>query len=143
MLNYSYGVLESGVHAQLLAVGLDPTIGYLHGSYRDKYALVFDITEPLRPIADLHTLQLVQKRALEPGVFTMRPDGRLNPGLAASVVRSQQENMKAAAIVNRLAEVLSSAACCTSVKQPRRWPMSASGLKAAVVFAYRHVAGAS
>ena len=112
MLNYAYGVLESEVRAQVLGAGLDPTIGYLHGSYRDKHALVFDIMEPLRPVVDLRTLQVVQKRALEPGDFTMRTDGvcRLNPGLAASVVRAQQTDLKAAAIVNRLAELLSSAA---------------------------------
>jgi CRISPR-associated protein Cas1 len=112
MLNYAYGVLESEVRAQVLAVGLDPTIGYLHGSYRDKPALVFDIMEPLRPVVDLRTLQFVQKRALEPGDFTLHTDGvcRLNPGLAASVVRSQQENRRAEAIVSRLAEALSSVA---------------------------------
>jgi CRISPR-associated endonuclease Cas1 len=112
MLNYAYGVLESEVRAQILAAGLDPTIGYLDGSYRDKHALVFDIMEPLRPVVDLRTLQVVQKRALEPGDFTMRTDGvcRLNPGLAASVVRYQQTDLKIEANVNRLAEVLWSAA---------------------------------
>jgi CRISPR-associated endonuclease Cas1 len=112
MLNYAYGVLESEIRAQVLVAGLDQTIGYLHGSYRDKPALVFDIMEPLRPVVDLRTLQVVLERALERGDFTMRTDGvcRLNPGLAASVVRSQQENVKVEAIVNRLAELLASVA---------------------------------
>jgi CRISPR-associated endonuclease Cas1 len=112
MLNYAYAVLESEVRAQVLAAGLDPTIGYLHGSYRGKHALVFDLMEPLRPVVDRSVLQSVQDRALEPGDFTMWPDGicRLNPGLAACLVRSQQDALKTQCIVNHSIEALSAIA---------------------------------
>jgi CRISPR-associated endonuclease Cas1 len=112
MLNYAYSVLESEVRAQVLAAGLDPTIGYLHGSYRGKHALVFDLMEPLRPVVDRSVLQSVQNRALEPGDFTMRPDGicRLNPGLAVCLVRSQQDALKTQGIVIHSVEALSAIA---------------------------------
>ncbi len=112
MLNYAYAVLESEVRAQVLAAGLDPTIGYLHGSYRGKHALVFDLMEPLRPVVDRSVLQSVQNRALEPGDFTMRPDGicRLNPGLAVCLVRSQQDALKTQGIVIHSVEALSAIA---------------------------------
>jgi CRISPR-associated protein Cas1 len=46
MLNYAYAVLESNVRMQVVGAGLDPTIGYFHGKYRNKHALVYDLMEP-------------------------------------------------------------------------------------------------
>jgi CRISP-associated protein Cas1 len=88
MLNYAYGMLENQVRAQIVASGLDPTIGYFHGSYRGKHALVFDLMEPLRPMVDRAVLGFVQRRVFKPGDFTLTREGvcRLNPQLARSVV---------------------------------------------------------
>ena len=90
MLNYAYGVLETQVRRQLVASGLNPTIGYLHGSYRGKQALVYDLMEPLRPVIDLKVLGLAQNETFAPGDFVLLDDGvcRLNPQLARNVVRA-------------------------------------------------------
>jgi CRISPR-associated protein Cas1 len=45
-------VLESQVRMQVVATGLDPTIGILHGNARGQHGLVFDLMEPLRPMVD-------------------------------------------------------------------------------------------
>jgi CRISP-associated protein Cas1 len=88
MLNYAYGMLENQVRAQVLAAGLDPRIGALHGTYQQKHALVFDLMEPLRPLVDAKLLKFVQLCTFSPGDFTITSEGicRLNPQLARNVV---------------------------------------------------------
>ena len=90
MLNYAYGVLESQVRMQVVATGLDPTIGILHGNARGQHGLVFDLMEPLRPIVDRQVLEFVQSRTFHPSDFTLANNGncRLNPELARNVVRT-------------------------------------------------------
>jgi CRISP-associated protein Cas1 len=88
MLNYAYGILENQVRLQVVAAGLDPTVGVLHGSYAGKHGLVYDLMEPLRPIVDRKVLEFVRERTFQPADFTIRTDGvcRLNPGLAKCVL---------------------------------------------------------
>lgn len=90
MLNYAYGVLETQVRRQIVASGLDPAIGYLHGNYRSAHALVYDLMEPMRPIVDQKVLEFVQHEIFEPADFVLLDDGvcRLNPQLARNVVRA-------------------------------------------------------
>jgi CRISPR-associated protein Cas1 len=88
MLNYAYAVLENNVRTQVVGAGLDPTIGYFHGSFRGKHALVYDLMEPMRPVVDRAVLEFIQRHVFEPGDFTLTREGvcRLNPELAQSVV---------------------------------------------------------
>lgn len=90
LLNYAYGVLESQVRMQVVATGLDPTIGILHGNFGGKHGLVFDLMEPLRPIIDRKILEFVQSRTFHAADFTLADNGncRLNPELARNVVRA-------------------------------------------------------
>ena len=90
MLNYAYGVLESQVRMQVVATGLDPKIGILHGNFGGKHGLVYDLMEPQRPIVDRKVLEFVQSRTFHAADFTIRSDGlcRLNPELARDVVRA-------------------------------------------------------
>ncbi|MDE2166562.1 MAG: CRISPR-associated endonuclease Cas1 [Alphaproteobacteria bacterium] len=90
MLNYAYGVLETQVRRQIVASGLDPAFGYLHGSYSGKQALVYDLMEPLRPVIDRQVLEFVQHQRFEPADFVLLDDGvcRLNPQLARNIVRA-------------------------------------------------------
>jgi CRISP-associated protein Cas1 len=89
MLNYAYAILESQVRMQIVAEGLDPTIGYLHTSTPERQALVLDLMEPQRPIVDGKVLEIVQAHVFHPADFTIRCDGvcRLNPVLARSLVQ--------------------------------------------------------
>jgi CRISPR-associated endonuclease Cas1 len=90
MLNYAYGVLESQVRMQVVAAGIDPTIGILHGNARGQHGLVFDLMEPLRPVIDRKVLEFVQSRTFHPADFVLANNGncRLNPELARNVVRA-------------------------------------------------------
>jgi CRISP-associated protein Cas1 len=89
MLNYAYAVLESRVRSQLIALGYDPTIGFIHACGDDRVALVLDLIEPLRPIVDRIILDFVRAKAFTPTDFTIRRDGvcRLNPELGKALVR--------------------------------------------------------
>jgi CRISPR-associated endonuclease Cas1 len=88
MLNYGYAVLESQIRMDVVAAGLDPTMGVIHGRSRGQQGLVLDLMEPQRPIVDRKVLEFVQAHTFHPADFTMRSDGvcRLNPQLALSVV---------------------------------------------------------
>ena len=90
ILNYAYGVLETQVRKYIMAIGLDPAVGFLHKTYRDKQGLVFDLMEPTRPIVDRKVLEFVQGETFEPADFVLLDDGvcRLNPQLARNVVRA-------------------------------------------------------
>jgi CRISPR-associated endonuclease Cas1 len=101
MLNYAYGILRNHVHRRIIAVGLDPSIGYLHGNYGNKAALVYDLMEPIRPIADRAVLEFVQRHVFDPADFTLTKEGvcRLNPQLAQSVVRFVAANSRVAETV--------------------------------------------
>lgn len=96
MLNYAYGVLESQVRMQVVATGLDPTIGILHGNARKQHGLVFDLMEPLRPILDRTILEFVQSHRFHRHDFVLGNNGncRLNPELARTVVRAVTSTKK-------------------------------------------------
>ncbi len=94
MLNYAYGVLESQVRIAAVAVGLDPTIGYLHVSRPGRVALVYDLMEPLRPKVDRRILDFVQERTFDPRDFVLTDRGicRLHPQLARTVAGMGVDN---------------------------------------------------
>jgi CRISPR-associated endonuclease Cas1 len=87
MLNYAYAILESQVRMQIVADGLDPTIGYLHTSTLERQALVLDLMEPKRRLVDRKVLAFVQEHTFHPADFAIRSDGvcRLNPVLAKRI----------------------------------------------------------
>lgn len=71
MLGYGYVILTSQVASNLLAVGFDPYIGYLHASRYGKPALALDLMEEFRPIiVDSVVLTLLNNRQLEAKDFT-------------------------------------------------------------------------
>lgn len=90
MLNYAYAVLESQVRLDVLAEGYDPRGGFLHSGYRDTQALVLDLMEPLRPVADEAVLKLALSETFSGADFVLRRDGvaRLSPQLARLVAQT-------------------------------------------------------
>ena len=80
---------DRGVHAggRILDAGLDPTVGYLHALRPGRYALVFDLMEPLRPSVEWGVLALIREHTFSSGdVFqTERGVCRLHPQLARTV----------------------------------------------------------
>jgi len=71
----------------LLAVGLDPGLGWMHrdAPYRESAAL--DLLEPLRPAVDDYVMRLLETRTFSRREFAELPTGqvRLMPDLARSL----------------------------------------------------------
>jgi CRISPR-associated protein Cas1 len=86
MLNYGYGILINNVRTQIIAAGLDPTIGIIHGN-KNPLPLVYDLMEPLRPVVDQAVIEFALSHTFTPGDFTINSQGgcRLNPRMAKVV----------------------------------------------------------
>jgi len=66
-LNYAYGVLEGECRRAINAVGLEPSVGFLHESsnYQTKHSLVYDLQEPFRWIADATVMDAFESGVLD------------------------------------------------------------------------------
>lgn len=90
MLNYGYTISKGLVRTQIIAEGMDPTIGVMHRmADRKREDLVFDLVEPMRPVVDQIVFGLVREEAFWPSDFHVAKDGicRLSPQLARIIVR--------------------------------------------------------
>lgn len=87
MLNYGYGIVVSQIRSQIVAAGLDPTIGIIHERKDNPAPLAYDLLEPLRPLVDRAVLEFAIAHTFEPGDFTINKWGgcRLNPQMAKIV----------------------------------------------------------
>lgn len=56
-LNYAYALLRHTTEVQIIAFGLDPSMGLLHADGRDKQPLVYDLMEAWRPTVDKWLLE--------------------------------------------------------------------------------------
>lgn len=58
-LNFSYSILESEVRKSINAVGLEPSIGFLHefSATQTKESLIYDLQEPFRFLCDLCVIE--------------------------------------------------------------------------------------
>jgi CRISPR-associated protein Cas1 len=65
-LNYGYGFLEAECRMAINAVGLDPSVGFLHefSDYQTKQSLVYDLQEPFRWLVDLTVMQAFESGKL-------------------------------------------------------------------------------
>lgn len=66
-LNYGYGFLEGECRKAINAVGLEPSIGFLHESsdHQTKQSLVYDLQEPFRWIADVAVMEAFESQVLD------------------------------------------------------------------------------
>jgi len=89
MLNYGYGILANQVRMNVISVGMDPSIGVMHGNSQNPIPLVYDLMEPFRPLVDRFVLEFALSNEFTPGDFTISKWGgcRLNPQLAASIAK--------------------------------------------------------
>jgi len=85
-------MLISQLRGELVAAGLDPSIGFMHGNSSNRIPLVYDLMEPLRPIIDKCVLQFALENTFSPDDCTINRVGacRLNPQLARAVARYVQ-----------------------------------------------------
>jgi CRISPR-associated endonuclease Cas1 len=88
MLNYAYTVLEGQVRTEVIRSGLDVSIGFLHQMRPARPALVLDLMETARTMADRAVLTFVHEQIFSPADFKLTPNGtcRLHPQLARRVV---------------------------------------------------------
>jgi CRISPR/Cas system-associated endonuclease Cas1 len=88
ILNYAYGMAVAQMRSQVTAAGLDPCGGILHSRDRNQIPLVYDLLEPVRPLADGAALKFVTANSFRRGDFTINGSGgcRLNPQLAKALV---------------------------------------------------------
>lgn len=70
-LNSCYGLLLGDVVRSVVACGLDPAVGFVHSSKRNKPALALDLMEQFRaPIADSVVVRCVNNGELTARMFT-------------------------------------------------------------------------
>ncbi len=108
MLNYGYAILASQVRSQIVAAGLDPTVGIMHGTSQNRIPLVYDLMEPLRPAVDARVLEFVLSNTFSPGDFTISRYGgcRLNPQLAQTLVTTLHGTFNASPVVPKFVQRL-------------------------------------
>jgi CRISPR-associated protein Cas1 len=65
-LNYGYGFLEGECRIAINAIGLEPSVGFLHefSNYQTKESLAYDLEEPFRWLVDLTVIQLFESKSL-------------------------------------------------------------------------------
>ena len=88
MLNYGYAILESEIRKDINAIGLEPTVGFLHELAQSKTPLVYDIQELFRWLVDLSVLQLLEEKKLKKSDFivTENYNLRLKPTTAKILI---------------------------------------------------------
>jgi CRISPR-associated protein Cas1 len=66
-LNYGYAILEGECRRAINAVGLEPSVGFLHefSDYQTKQSLVYDLQEPFRWITDAAVLEAFESGMLD------------------------------------------------------------------------------
>ncbi|MGV9823744.1 type I-C CRISPR-associated endonuclease Cas1c [Nocardia xishanensis] len=78
LLSFGYGMLRTAVHGALEHVGLDPHIGYLHGTRPAKPALALDMMEELRPLlVDRLVLTLINRGQIKSTYTETLPGGQV------------------------------------------------------------------
>lgn len=76
LLSYTYGLLVTELVGALESVGLDPQIGFLHGTRSGRPALALDLIEELRaPIADRFVVGAVRRGQFNDADFMFTPGG--------------------------------------------------------------------
>ena len=94
LLSFLYALLRHDVESALLAVGLDPAVGFLHADRPGRPSLALDMQEELRaPFADRLALALVNREQLKPNDFIKQDGGavRLTDTARKTVLVAWQE----------------------------------------------------
>jgi CRISPR-associated protein Cas1 len=100
LLNYGYAVLESEIIKATNAVGLDPSVSFLHDLAESKQPLVYDLQELFRWIIDLSVIQLLEEKVLKKLDFIVTDNYhiRLKEQTAKALIEKIRLNMNAKAV---------------------------------------------
>lgn len=125
ILNYFYAILEAEARLAAIGVGCDPGIGIIHSdaSRRDSFAC--DLMEPIRPLVDLHVLQLLGSQTFTRSDFFEMRDGncRLMPELSRPIAATAPIWARAVApwaeqIAGALSQLLLTLGCAATAQPP-------------------------
>jgi CRISPR-associated endonuclease Cas1 len=85
--NLTYTLGENEARIALLALGLDPLLGFSHVDRQGRSSLALDLLEPLRPQIDRYIVELLRVRTFTRKDFHETRDGRcrLHPDLLAEL----------------------------------------------------------
>jgi CRISPR-associated endonuclease Cas1 len=75
LLNYLYAILETEARISLLAMGLDPGMGFLHADQPARDSLALDLMEAVRPEVDAYLLRMLQRQVFRYGDFFETREG--------------------------------------------------------------------
>jgi len=64
MLNYVFRLLEAEGQLATVAIGLDPGLGVLHADVKGRSSFVLDVIDAVRPLAELHVLNILESQPL-------------------------------------------------------------------------------
>lgn len=99
ILNLLYALAEFECRVALVAIGLDPGLGWFHrdAAYRQSAAL--DVMEAVRPTVDQFVVETLKARTFSAREFRELPNGqvRVTPGLAQMLAASMLPLMERAA----------------------------------------------
>ena len=75
-LNYGYGYLEGECRKAINAMGLEPSVGFLHdfSDYQTKQSLIYDLQEPFRWLSDVSVVEAFESEALKLSDFYFTGD---------------------------------------------------------------------
>ena len=95
LLSFSYSMLVKDIIGELMRVGLDPYIGFLHSSVYGRPALALDLMEEFRPIiADSVVLTAVNTGMVRPDHFeNVEMNCRMNESGRKSFFRAYRNRM--------------------------------------------------
>ncbi|MBT9169173.1 MAG: CRISPR-associated endonuclease Cas1 [Syntrophomonadaceae bacterium] len=95
LLSFSYSMLVKDIIGELMRVGLDPYIGFLHSSVYGRPALALDLMEEFRPIiADSVVLTAVNTGMVRPDHFeNVKMNCRMNESGRKSFFRAYRNRM--------------------------------------------------
>jgi CRISPR-associated endonuclease Cas1 len=90
MLNYLYAVLESEARLAATALGLDPSLGFIHSDMAHRDSLALDLMEPIRPQVDGFVFDWVSRETLKREWFFEQRNGncRLMADLASRLAET-------------------------------------------------------
>ena len=94
LLNYGYAILEAEILRNINAIGLDPSISFLHKLRDGRASLVYDVQELYRWLVDLSVIQLLEERGFKNADFTVTENYniRLSETTAKALIEKIQLN---------------------------------------------------
>ena len=77
ILNYLFALLEVESLLACHAIGIDPGLGIMHLDTRGRQSMALDLMEPVRPLVEQWTLDLLANRAFKRTDFSETDDGHV------------------------------------------------------------------